>query len=158
MYIGIDPGLKGGIAVLDSYGELRTIFDMPLKDGKIDARWFSHVLTGNYPRSRAVFGIEKVHAMPGQGVTSMFNFGMGYGTIIGAIESTLSIKDNIIYITPQKWKKHFNLLKTPKIAGMGVVAKLYPNTKEQFYTKRGRLLDGRVDATLIARYLYETIL
>lgn len=93
MIIGIDPGLKGGIATEKS------AYPMPVGTGKIDAIVLSHLLRkadGN------VLYVEKVGARPGQGVCSMFNFGFGCGIIEGV---ALSLGYLVRYVTPQQWKK-----------------------------------------------------
>ena len=88
--------------------------------------------------------IEKVHAMPGQGVTSMFNFGYAYGVVkMGAA----SFCDETIDVTPQKWKKHFNLLKTEKKDATALA---------KSFDKR-ITSSGKADAYLIGRYALEAL-
>lgn len=110
--------------------------------------------------------LEKVSAMPGQGAVAMFTFGKLYG----AIKAVSDIKAETVYdIRPTEWQKHFNLTKSKadkegktksdlvkqhKIDIANKVLELYPEA--ELYTKRGALKDGRADAILIARYLFET--
>lgn len=93
MIVGIDPGLKGGIAMHDR------VFPMPVQDGKICGITLAGYLRPNNTR---IAYVEKVGAMPKQGVVSMFNFGFGCGTIEGVL---LSLGYVVRYVTPQKWKK-----------------------------------------------------
>lgn len=165
MYIGIDPGLKGGIAMLNSSGEFIVTFDMPLEkleSGKdtIDiVKLYKELLDINY----SIIAVEKVQAMPptrlpnGQSLNmnvSMFTFGMGYGKV-KAIASITG--DIVLDVTAQKWKKHFNLIGKDKKASVHKAIEIYPESEEYLITKRGRLIDGRADALLIARYAYETM-
>lgn len=96
-YIGFDPGKSGGIGIVrDGKG---LAYKMPeterdLWDLIYDIR---HINDGEVEAC-----IEKVHAMPGQGVTSMFNFGMGYGSLrMAVIASGIPFRD----VTPQTWQK-----------------------------------------------------
>lgn len=94
MIVGIDPGLKGGIAIDNEH-----VVPMPVHDGKICAislRGYLH-----HPNLRIAY-VEKVGAMPKQGVVSMFNFGFGCGIIEGVL---LALGYTVHYVTPQKWKK-----------------------------------------------------
>lgn len=93
MIIGIDPGLKGGIATEEA------AYLMPISVGKIDAIVLTHLLR---TRDANVLYVEKVGARPGQGVCSMFNFGFGCGVIEGV---ALSLGYLVRYVTPQQWKK-----------------------------------------------------
>jgi len=143
--IGIDPGLSGGIAVIDN-GHVIAIHKMPVvKSGskrEIDPYIFTDILKqydGHF-----VATIEKVHAMPGQGVTSMFNFGMGFGTLKGAL-AALSIP--ILFATPQAWQKGLF---------SGIDAKLGKKRSIVYCKSRwpnvGKWTDGTADAACIALY------
>ncbi len=162
-YIGIDPGLKGGIAVLDSEGYCTTLWDIPTEindKGKkeLDIFKLDHFI-GRVKNSMIIkdqgtliVAVEKVHSMPGEGVTSAFNFGYMLGGIHAVLKSN---KLAYVNISPQKWKKYFNLSKDKKEA-VRLAEKLYPETKEQLYGPRGGIKDGRAEALLIALYLYDT--
>lgn len=106
----------------------------------------------------AAFCIEKVGSMPGQGVTSMFSFGETFGILRGLAETRT--RYNVTYPTPTTWQKHFgikNETKEKKDLKLLIAKKameLYPDAN--LYNERGTLKDGRSDALLIARYLYET--
>lgn len=138
--IGIDPGKKGGIAIIS--------------DGRIQAFPYSDsVLKGElaYTRSTgegAVCCLEQVHAMPKQGVTSMFNFGVSYGYIKGVLEA-----NHIPYqeVTPSKWKKEFGLDGT-KAKSIEVCKRLFPGVN-LLPTERSRVdNDGMAEALLMAEY------
>ena len=149
MIIGIDPGNTGAVAVLNYEGKFFYTFDIPLKEegkGKIvdadslycDVRW---------DRPLTVY-LEKVHAMPNQGVTSMFNFGQGYGIIKGVLGC---LGYDYTLVTPQAWKKHHGLLKTDKDAARLKAIKLFPEAEQYLQRKKDI---GRADALLIAAYGY----
>lgn len=104
---GFDPGLKGGVAVFDC--ENRRFSDvvcMPVNDDGIDTRVLKTFLMKcirRFPERKYIAVIEKVGAMPGQGVVSMFTFGEGYGALKSIVSSTL--RTDIVSVTPQTWKK-----------------------------------------------------
>jgi crossover junction endodeoxyribonuclease RuvC len=148
MRIGIDPGVSGAIAILDS--ESVTTFDMPtMTSGKkqmVNAAELAKLLE-SYRRQReggVCIYLEQVSAMPGQGVSSMFNFGVSFGIVQG-ITGALQIP--MILVTPQSWKKRAGLLKKDKDAARTLAQQLYPAAP------LGRKKDiGRADAILIARF------
>ena len=88
--------------------------------------------------------------MPGQGVTSMFNFGQSFGVIKG-ICAALSIP--IYFVRPSKWKKYFNLIKTNKDASRTKVIEAYPGISSKLHRKKD---SNRADAILIALYFNDT--
>lgn len=96
-YFGIDPGKTGGVALITAL--FTKVWPMPVDDKDIDVRELVEILSS--VKEATVF-IEKVHAMPGQGVTSMFNFGMGYGEIKATVRA---IGKDYQLVTPQAWKK-----------------------------------------------------
>ncbi len=93
--------------------------------------------------------IEHVSAMPGQGVTSMFNFGQSFGVIKG-ICSTLNLP--IYFIRPVKWKKHFNLIGSSKDASRTKATELFPNFSNEMAKKKDA---NKADAILIGRYFLD---
>ena len=96
--------------------------------------------------------IEQVSAMPGQGVTSMFNFGQTFGAIKG-ICAALNLP--IFFVRPPKWKKHFELLNSSKDTSRTKVIEMYPSLSSQLSKKKDV---NKTDAILIARFYYETSL
>ena len=117
--IGIDPGLNGAIAVLQN-NKVIEIHDIPvMTDGKKNKRQLNSaqlvkLLKDNFhDETDTVVIVEQVNAMPGQGVTSMFNFGQTFGAIKG-ICAALNLP--IFFVRPAKWKKHFDLINSTKDA------------------------------------------
>ena len=90
--------------------------------------------------------VEQVSAMPGQGVTSMFNFGQTFGSIKG-ICAALNLP--IFYVRPAKWKKHFELINSSKDASRTKVIEMYPSISTRLSRKKDV---NKADAILIARY------
>ena len=97
-----------------------------------------------------VMVVEQVNAMPGQGVTSMFNFGQTFGAIKG-ICAALGLP--IFLVRPAKWKKHFELINSSKDASRTKAIEMYPSISEQLSKKKDV---NKSDAILIARYYSET--
>ena len=154
--IGIDPGVSGGISILENKKVIE-IFDMPtMIDGKknkkqVNGSQVTNIIKENLKSGKEiVVVVEHVNAMPGQGVTSMFNFGQSFGVIKG-ICSALSLP--IYFVRPTKWKKYFNLIKTNKDASRTKTIEIYP----EISSKLSRKKDGnKADAILIARYFNDT--
>jgi len=154
--IGIDPGLSGAIAILDD-SKIKELFDMPvMPDGKKNKRQLNSALLvkliNNNIKSleNTVMVVEQVNAMPGQGVTSMFNFGQTFGAIKG-ICAALGLP--IFFVRPAKWKKHFELINSAKDASRTKAIEMYPAISEQLSKKKDV---NKSDAILIARYYSET--
>lgn len=150
--LGIDPGLNGALALVDD-GKLLDLVDIEASDSRINA---AH-LAGLIQRWMPDFAVcEVVTARPGQGVTSMFTFGHGLGTIT-AVLATLGIPH--LLIRPQVWQSHFGIEASSKdktehkreIADRAEA--LYPSAP--LYGPKGGLKDGRSDALLLAHYAHE---
>ena len=153
---GIDPGVSGAIGILENKKVIEAT-DMPtMIDGKKNKRQVNGAQVANIIRERlhnnkeVVIVVEHVNAMPGQGVTSMFNFGQSFGVIKG-ICSALSLP--IYFVRPAKWKKHFNLIKTSKDASRTKVIQIYPEISDKLTRKKD---SNKADAILIARYFNDT--
>ena len=154
--IGIDPGLSGGIAILDD-NKVIELFDMPvMPDGKKNKRQLNSALLVKLIKDNiknledTVMVVEQVNAMPGQGVTSMFNFGQTFGAIKG-ICAALGLP--IFLVRPAKWKKHFELINSSKDSSRTKAIEMYPSISEQLSKKKDV---NKSDAILIARYYSET--
>ena len=111
--IGIDPGLSGAIAVLEN-NKVLNIFDMPvMSEGKknkrqLNSAFLVNLIKENIGNSEEIaVVVEQVNAMPGQGVTSMFNFGQTFGAIKGVC-AALGLP--IFFVRPSKLKKYFDLI------------------------------------------------
>ena len=155
---GIDPGVSGAISVLENK-KIIEIFDMPtMIDGKkskrqVNGSQVTNIIKGQLninKEKETIVVVEHVNAMPGQGVTSMFNFGQSFGVIKG-ICSALSLP--IYFVRPTKWKKHFNLIKTNKDASRTKVIQTYPEISSKLSRKKD---SNKADAILIARYFSDT--
>lgn len=151
MKIGIDPGNTGAIAFIGDDKRLVRVYDMPLmahgKKNQINPAALSLIFqqerenAGNIPMMAYV---EEVAAMPGQGVTSMFNFGMGYGVIKGVLAA---MKIPFVLVKPRAWKARCGLIGKDKDNARTVAQQMYPTAP------LGRKKDvGRADAILIARF------
>tara|TARA_B100002052_G_C15699428_1_gene514370 strand:- start:321 stop:809 length:489 start_codon:yes stop_codon:yes gene_type:complete len=149
--IGIDPGLSGGIAILDDL-KIFDVFDMPImSEGKknknqLNSAQLVNILKKNIVNGNTFVIVEQVSAMPGQGVTSMFNFGQTFGSIKG-ICAALNLP--IFYVRPTKWKKHFELINSSKDASRTKVIEMYPVISSRLSRKKDV---NKADAILIARY------
>ncbi len=154
--IGIDPGLSGAIAVLKDIKVL-SLFEMPvMAEGKKNKRQLNSAQLVNIIKENtndeeeiAVI-VEQVNAMPGQGVTSMFNFGQTFGAIKGVC-AALGLP--IFFVRPSKWKKHFELINSSKDASRTKVIEMYPSFSKQLEKKKDV---NKSDAILIARFFAET--
>ena len=94
--------------------------------------------------------VEQVNAMPGQGVTSMFNFGQTFGAIKGVC-AALNLP--IYFVRPSKWKKHFELINSSKDSSRTKAIEMYPSLSAQLAKKKDV---NKSDAILIARFYVET--
>tara|TARA_B100000963_G_C22612259_1_gene665464 strand:+ start:1235 stop:1726 length:492 start_codon:yes stop_codon:yes gene_type:complete len=153
---GIDPGLSGGIAILEDSKVLK-LFDMPvMAEGKKNKRQLnsaqlvSIIKENIFKSEETAVVVEQVNAMPGQGVTSMFNFGQTFGAIKGVC-AALNLP--IFFVRPSKWKKHFELINSSKDSSRTKVIEMYPSLSNQLSKKKDV---NKSDAILIARYYSET--
>ena len=154
--IGIDPGISGAISIVENK-KILEVYDTPtMIDGKKNKRQINSAQVTNIIKERLNSGkkvvvvVEHVNAMPGQGVTSMFNFGQSFGVIKG-ICAALNLP--IHFVRPVKWKKHFNLIKTNKDASRTKVIEVYPEISSKLHRKKD---SNRADAILIALYFNDT--
>ena len=159
LIIGIDPGIKGAICILKD-GAILDVFDMPImpvgkknKSQVNGSQIFNEIQNAianeNKKDIKAV--IEQVSAMPGQGVTSMFNFGQSFGVIKG-ICSAMQLP--IFFVRPAKWKKYFELINTQKDASRTKAIEMFPKISSILAKKKD---SNKADAILIASF-YENII
>lgn len=147
--IGIDPGKKGGIAVLRD-GELESVYP-----------WDSDTLILTLAHQKpALVTVEKVHAMPNQGVTSMFHFGQSFGEIIGICNAMNYYEgwENLMLVPPQTWKRACGLIGGSKSDSIRLAMELYPETDFKATRRARGPADGLCEAALIARYGYQKAL
>ena len=156
--VGIDPGIAGAICFFSS-GNVIDVIDMPtMAEGKKNKKQVNGNQLYNELKKylseinidEACVVVEHVTAMPGQGVTSMFNFGQSFGVIKG-ICSAMQLP--IHFIRPTKWKKYFNLINTSKDASRSRAIELFPKVSEKLKRKKD---SNKADSILIASYYYNT--
>ena len=153
--IGIDPGLSGAIAVLDDL-KIFDLFDMPIMpEGKknknqLNSAQLVNIIKRHIHTNSTFVIVEQVSAMPGQGVTSMFNFGQTFGAIKGVC-AALGLP--IFFVRPSKWKKHFELINSSKDSSRTKAIEMYPSLSNDLARKKDV---NKSDAILIARFYSET--
>ena len=158
LIIGIDPGISGSICFFEN-GKIQEAIEMPtMTDGKKNKKQVngsqiyneisSRII--NYDKKDVKVIIEQVSAMPGQGVTSMFNFGQSFGILKG-ICSAMQL--SMYFVRPAKWKKYFNLINSEKDASRTRAIEIFPYFSSNLSKKKDT---NKADAILIANYYYET--
>ncbi len=158
LIIGIDPGISGSICFLDN-GKILDVIEMPIMtDGKKNKKQVNGSQVYNeiskrikqFEKNQIRVVIEHVSAMPGQGVTSMFNFGQSFGILKGICTA---MQLPMYFVRPAKWKKYFNLLNSEKDASRTRAIEIFPYFSSQLSKKK----DGnKAEAILIASFYYET--
>lgn len=143
IYIGIDPGKNGGIAVIEM-SNIEKVMTYPYSDFQ-----FVQILDEIKTRQEEVkCMVENVHAMPGQGVTSMFNFGKNFGFIQGALSSQFIQYE---LVSPQKWKREFGVT-NDKNTSIDCAIRLFPKVNLLPTERSRKPHDGMAEALLIAEY------
>ena len=148
MILAIDPGAKGALAFFDPERGYLDIVDCPTVEVKrgakikaeISAQMLAGIISSRSPTSAI---LEKVGAMPGQGVSSMFQFGRGVGMYEGVLAA---LQVPITYVTPQAWQKAIGA-REGKDATRLRAAELFPAYAQMFARKKD---DGRADAACMA--------
>ena len=158
LIIGIDPGISGSICFLED-GKILDVIEMPtMAEGKKNKRQvngsqiFNEISKRIHRISKQDIRviIEQVSAMPGQGVTSMFNFGQSFGILKG-ICSAMQL--SMYFVRPAKWKKYFGLINSEKDASRTRAIEMFPYFSSQLSKKKD---SNKADAILIASFYYET--
>ena len=154
--IGIDPGLTGAIVIMQN-NKVLDIIDMPvMAEGKKNKRQLNSaqlvsIIKKNIESNEEVaVVVEQVNAMPGQGVTSMFNFGQTFWAIKGVCAA---LELPIFFVRPSKWKKYFELINASKDSSRTKAIEMYPSLSNHLAKKKDV---NKSDAILIARYFNET--
>ena len=154
--IGIDPGLNGAIVIMEN-NKVLSVFDMPvMSEGKKNKRQLNSAQLVRIIKENTLANddinvvVEQVNAMPGQGVTSMFNFGQTFGAIKGVCAA---LELPIFFVRPAKWKKHFELINASKDSSRTKVIEMYPTLSNDLAKKKDV---NKSDAILIARFFSET--
>ncbi len=158
LVIGIDPGISGSICFFQD-GKIIDVIEMPIMiEGKKNKKQVngSQIYNEiserikNIDKKDIKVVIEQVSAMPGQGVTSMFNFGQSFGILKG-ICSAMQLP--MYFVRPTKWKKYFNLINSEKDASRTRAIEIFPYFSSQLARKKD---SNKADAILIASFYYET--
>ena len=158
LIIGIDPGISGSICFFQD-GKIIDVVEMPtMTEGKKNKKQVngSQIFNEISTRIKGLDNkdikvvVEQVSAMPGQGVTSMFNFGQSFGILKG-ICSAMQLP--IYFVRPAKWKKYFNLINSEKDASRTRAIEIFPYFSGQLSKKKD---SNKADAILIASFYYET--
>jgi len=158
LIIGIDPGITGSICFFVD-GKIIDVVEMPnMAEGKKNKKqvngaqiYYEISLRIKSLRKEEIkVVIEQVSAMPGQGVTSMFNFGQSFGILKG-ICSAMQLP--MYFVRPTKWKKYFNLINSEKDASRTKAIEVFPYFSSQLSRKKD---SNKADAILIASFFYET--
>ena len=158
LIIGIDPGISGSICFFQD-GKIVDVIEMPtMTDGKKNKKQVNGSQIFNeisekikkLDKKEIKVVIEQVSAMPGQGVTSMFNFGQSFGILKG-ICSAMQLP--MYFVRPAKWKKYFNLINSEKDASRTRAIEIFPYFSGQLSRKKD---SNKADAILIASFYYET--
>lgn len=148
--IGIDPGKQGGIAVLDQHGKIVLLEPMPIAGKDIDLGNLADTIYNMYSKYDVEAYIEKVGAMPGQGVTSMFTFGFGTGAVHGILAA---FKVPRYLVTPQAWKKVILAgTSKDKEAAIEYCRRAYPTIDLKATKLSKKPHSGMADAICIALY------
>lgn len=160
-YLGGDPGLDGAIAlyvpsVPFSGASLLEVHDMPALKARTSKRridlWSLAEQLKRWAFDWDVLAtVENVHAMPGQGVTSMFSFGYSTGSLQQALASA---KIPFTLVQPATWKAMYRLRggAENKAASVDKAVELFPQHRELFFGPKGGPKDGRAEAALLAHY------
>ena len=158
LIIGIDPGISGSICFFED-GKIIDIIEMPnMAEGKKNkkqvngAQIFNEISLRikNFSKADIRVVIEQVSAMPGQGVTSMFNFGQSFGVLKGVCSA---MQLPVYFVRPAKWKKYFNLINSEKDASRTKAIEAFPYISSQLSRKKDA---NKADAILLASFFYET--
>ena len=158
LIIGIDPGISGSICFFED-GKILEVIEMPtMTEGKKNKKQvngvqiyneFSKRINNTENQDTRVI-IEQVSTMPGQGVTSMFNFGQSFGIIKGVCAA---MQLPMFFVRPAKWKKYFSLINSQKDASRTRAIEIFPYFSTQLSKKKD---SNKADAILIASFYYET--
>ena len=158
LIIAIDPGITGSICFFEN-GKIIDLVEMPnMAEGKKNkkqvngAQIYNEIFlkTKDLEKKDIKVVIEQVSAMPGQGVTSMFNFGQSFGALKG-ICSAMQLP--MYFVRPAKWKKYFNLINSEKDASRTKAIQIFPYISAQLSKKKDA---NKADAILIASFFHET--
>lgn len=145
IYIGVDPGKKGGVAII--FRDKVSVY--PWDDGEFVEKMADMRGRANMGAEPIIAAVEKVGSMPKQGVVSTFSFGQSFGFILGVL-TAFGIPYQLV--PPRKWKAEFGLLNTEKQDSVVVAKRLFPNVSLLPTERCRKESDGMSDALLMAEY------
>ena len=155
--IGIDPGITGAISILENSKVIEVHETPTMIDGKKNKRQVNGAQITNIIKKwlnkdkEVIVVVEHVNAMPGQGVTSMFNFGQSFGVLKG-ICSALQL--SVFFVRPAKWKKYHNLINSNKDSSRTKAIEIFPYISHELSRKKD---SNKADAILIASFFYKSL-
>tara|TARA_B100000965_G_scaffold376313_1_gene369479 strand:- start:365 stop:856 length:492 start_codon:yes stop_codon:yes gene_type:complete len=158
LIIGIDPGISGSICFFKD-GVIVDVLEMPtMTEGKKNKKQVngSQIFNEISERIKSIDKkdikviIEQVSAMPGQGVTSMFNFGQSFGILKGLCSA---MQLPTYFVRPARWKKYYNLINSEKDASRTRAIEIFPYFSSNLSKKKD---SNKADAILIASFFHET--
>ena len=158
LIIGIDPGISGSICFFKN-GVIIDVIEMPtMNEGKKNKKQVNGSQLYNEISQRIKLidkkdikvVIEQVSAMPGQGVTSMFNFGQSFGILKGLCSA---MQLSIYFVRPARWKRFYNLINSEKDASRTRAIEIFPYFSSNLSKKKD---SNKADAILIANFFHET--
>ena len=157
-FIGVDPGKKGAIAILDGYGEIVALDDMPVAGNAVSGTLLTDfiedslngVMPGDDAEGEFVHAVvEQVHSMPKQGVASSFDFGKSYGIVLGVLAGA---RIPWVDVSPIRWKRSLRLSADKEQARRRALER-WPRHAELFKFKKH---SDRAEAALLALWLVES--
>ena len=140
IYLGIDPGRSGSLAIIWDTGDVEVI--------PFDKTAYINAIVRANEAGECKCCLEHVSAMPKQGVTSTFNFGVNFGWMQGVLD-TFGVSYELV--RPQKWKKEFSVT-ADKNSSIAVCKRLFPNVSLKRTEKCRKDDDGNAEAALLAEY------
>lgn len=153
-YIGIDPGRKGAIGFISDEGTIIKVWDMPPEQNRgIDLSEWA-IIFGDLYNKHVKIALEWNQGRPHDVPDFAFRFGLQTGQIDGWLKAK---GYDVVHLSPQRWKPYFGLPGKQddphSIVGCELFDRCYPTSGHLVVGPRGGILDGRLDALLIAHYL-----
>lgn len=145
LILGCDPGKAGALALVTTSGELHDVIDMPDATGAALGAHLRGFLEDHQPLTITAAWVEQVHAMPKQGVTSVWTFAANYGAILAAL-GALGVRVELV--TPNVWKKAMRCTADKNLARQRACER-WPESAGLFKRVKD---DGRAEAALVAEY------
>lgn len=148
MIVAIDPGQTGAVAHLHDDGRYCCVHDMPVVDKRVSAHLLAELIRRlkNESGEQCLFIVEKVAAMPKQGVSSTFTFGQGYGVILGVLAG---LRCRMGLVSPSEWKRKMGL-SADKEPCRQKALELFPDAVEMLQRKKDH---GRAEALLLGLHV-----